>query len=105
MESARDQNAADDNRSHPFGKFERERSGQGTTRIRIELLLEGTSVRRDGAFFTLEYIRPKITRLIAQIGFTPASAIPQLPIDTSDEISAEYVARDMANAARGHHND
>ena len=75
------------------------RPAQGKTRLSMELLFEGITEGRHGAFFTLEYAPQDVVGLMSQLGLEEAPT--HLRIDTSDVINADYVIEEMAHARHG----
>lgn len=73
--------------------------GQGKTMLGLKLLLEAAQEGRRSAFFTLEYSEQEAKRRLRSIhGEEPADG-PE--IVTSDDISADFIIRHLADAKSG----
>lgn len=67
------------------------RPGQGKTLLGLELASKAARVGRRGYFFTLDYHERDIADRFASMGIDlPATKAP-LVLDTSDEVSADYI--------------
>ena len=67
------------------------RPGQGKTLLGLELAAKASYIRRKGYFFTLDYHKRNIAERYADLGIDLSSVHEAVAIDTSDEISGEYV--------------
>ena len=65
------------------------RPGQGKTRLGLELAAGAIRIGRKGYFFTLDYNTREVAEQFASMGFDPHKS--GVVVDTSDEISAEYI--------------
>jgi replicative DNA helicase len=75
------------------------RPGQGKTMLGLRLLREAVSDGRRAVFFTLDYSQREAMERMAMLTEGAAGALPE--IVTSDEISADYIMRYLADAPRG----
>lgn len=71
------------------------RPGQGKTLLALELLLEAAGHGRRSIFYTLEYSEKQVLEHLDALGAKPGS----IGIDTSDAISAGYIAETLRGAA------
>ena len=67
------------------------RPGHGKTLLGLELAARASDVRRNGYFFTLDYHERDIAERLSSIGIHPSSINGSVVIDTSDDVSADYV--------------
>lgn len=67
------------------------RPGQGKTLLGLELASKAATVNRKGFFFTLDYHVRDVADRFADLGIDQMSAQKTVDVDTSDEISADYV--------------
>ena len=72
------------------------RPGQGKTLVGAGLAVEAMSRGRSASFFTLEYTAAEVDRLFGVLGQTLANFQGRWLLDTSEDISAEYIARRLA---------
>ncbi|MCS3895403.1 replicative DNA helicase [Bradyrhizobium japonicum USDA 38] len=77
------------------------RPGQGKTLMSLELAVEAMKSGHRAAFFSLEYTEKDVFDRLRAIGVAPAQFADMFEIDCSDAISADYVVKQMAAAARG----
>ncbi|MEO0566231.1 MAG: DNA helicase [Pseudomonadota bacterium] len=67
------------------------RPGHGKTLLGLELAASASYVRRKGYFFTLDYHERNVADQLLSIGIDTSSVIGSMVIDTSDEVSADYI--------------
>jgi replicative DNA helicase len=72
------------------------RPGQGKTLLSAGLAVEAMSHGHNAAFFTLEYTAAEVDKLFGMLGQTLTEFQDQWLLDTSDDISAEYIAHRLA---------
>ncbi|TWF54576.1 DNA helicase [Neorhizobium alkalisoli] len=80
------------------------RPGQGKTMLGLQLLLDAARDGRRAVFFTLEFTERQARhhiRSLAGDGAENTNIADAVEIVTSDEISADYIIRHLAGAARG----
>jgi replicative DNA helicase len=77
------------------------RPGQGKTWMGLELVVEAMKQGQRGMFFTLEYTSGNVHTLFDAIGVEPGQFPGLFEIDTSEEISADFIAGKLAVAPRG----
>ncbi|MEJ6404200.1 DNA helicase [Yoonia sp. 2307UL14-13] len=77
------------------------RPGHGKTLMALRLLTDAVRAGRRGYFFTLEYTTVDVIRRLRQIGTEPRALGANFILDTSDEISADYIITKTADAATG----
>jgi replicative DNA helicase len=75
------------------------RPGQGKTMLGLRLLRDAVNDGRRAVFFTLDYSQREAMERMAMLTEGAAGALPE--IVTSDEISADYIMRYLADAPRG----
>jgi replicative DNA helicase len=74
------------------------RPGQGKTLLGIGLAIEAMSRGHPSAFFTLEFTEPDVARCFSIVGTNLDRFADRFLLDTSDEISAEYIIERLASA-------
>jgi len=72
------------------------RPGQGKTLLAAGLAIEAMSRGHCAAFFTLESTAAEVEKLFGALGRSPTEFRDRWLLDTSEEISAEYVAHRLA---------
>lgn len=77
------------------------RPGQGKTLLSLEIALEAMKAGRSAAFFTLECTRAEVLHYLSALGGDPRSYGSQLRIDTSDDIRASHIIRELDSATPG----
>jgi len=77
------------------------RPGQGKTLMSLELAAEAMKSGHRAAFFSLEYTEKDVLDRLRAIGAEPAQFDKLFEVDCSDAISADYIVKQMATAARG----
>jgi replicative DNA helicase len=79
------------------------RPGHGKTTVSLELLLDAASAGRHGVFFTLEYNDAQARDILQTVASRRAqqSAIDQIDIDSSDDISAPYIIERLSTTPPG----
>ncbi|MEM7074694.1 MAG: DNA helicase, partial [Pseudomonadota bacterium] len=69
---------------------------QGKTRVGLTLAAQASCLERKGYFFTLEYHAGDVVDLLTDVGVDPRSAKSAVVVDTSDDISADYIIRRLS---------
>jgi len=77
------------------------RPGQGKTLMSLELAVEAMKAGNRGVFFTLEYTERDVLDRFRDIGVERATFDGLFEFDSSDAISADYIANKLAAAPRG----
>ncbi|MGX9429899.1 MULTISPECIES: DNA helicase [Bradyrhizobium] len=77
------------------------RPGQGKTLMSLELAIEAMKSGSRAVFFTLEYTERDVLDRFQAIGAEYARFDGLFELDCSDAISADYITRVLATAARG----
>lgn len=77
------------------------RPGQGKTLLSLGLAVEAMKAGSRSVFFTLEYTEKDIAGRFRAIGADPAAFDHLFAFDSSDAISAGYIAETLADAPRG----
>jgi replicative DNA helicase len=77
------------------------RPGQGKTLMSLELAIEAMKSGNRAVFFTLEYTERDVLDRFQAIGAEYARFDGLFELDCSDAISADYITRVLATAARG----
>jgi hypothetical protein len=77
------------------------RPGQGKTLLGAGLAVEAMSRGRNAAFFTLESTSAEVGELFGALGRSPTEFPGQWLLDTSEDISADYLARRLAGTPPG----
>ncbi|MBO4227195.1 DNA helicase [Bradyrhizobium neotropicale] len=77
------------------------RLGQGKTLMSLELAIEAMKAGNRAVFFTLEYTEKDVLDRFQAIGAEYARFDGLFELDCSDAISADYITRMLASAARG----
>jgi replicative DNA helicase len=77
------------------------RPGQGKTLLSLDLAVQAVKAGRAAVFFTLESNRAEVLQYVAGIGADPKIFAARVRIDTSDDISADHMIRQLQPAARG----
>lgn len=72
------------------------RPGQGKTLLGLELALRAAELGRAGYFFTLDYHERDVADHIALMRKTGDTGQRPLTIDTSDDVSADYIVNRLA---------
>src|SRR5688500_6196324 len=72
------------------------RPGQGKTVLSVGLAVEAMARGHRAAFFTLEYTAAEVDKLFEAIGRSPSEFQSQWLLDTSEDISAGYIAQRLA---------
>ncbi len=67
------------------------RPGQGKTSLGFELASKASEIGRKGFFFTLDFHERDIENLASDLGIRPSPDKNAPTVDTSDQVSAEYV--------------
>lgn len=73
------------------------RPGQGKTLLGLELAAKAGRIRRRGHFFTLDYHEADLARRIQDLGLDLAQVQRDVEVDTSDNICADYMIRQLAD--------
>jgi len=74
------------------------RPGQGKTLLGLHLLVEAVLSGRHGAFFSLEYTRPQIEKLLQSLGMPVETVGDRLTLVTSDEVCAKHIIATLSAA-------
>lgn len=77
------------------------RPGQGKTMLGLGLAVEALLRGHRAAYFTLESTAPEVESLFRVIGRRPSEFRSRWLLDTSDDISAGYIARSLGGAPPG----
>jgi replicative DNA helicase len=77
------------------------RPRQGKTLLSLDLAVEAVNAGRAAVFFTLESSRADVRRYVEAIGADPVRFEAGVRVDTSDDISADHIIRQLQSAARG----
>jgi replicative DNA helicase len=77
------------------------RPGHGKTMMGLKLLIEAMKAGRQGHFFTLEYTDAQVPDRLERLGANLSKFRDQFAFDTSDKISADYIAERLAAAPQG----
>jgi replicative DNA helicase len=77
------------------------RPGHGKTLMSLKLAIEAMKAGQRSAFFSLEYAERDVLDRFRAIGVAPADFDGLFVFDNSDDISADYIIRALANAPRG----
>ncbi|MDB5568591.1 MAG: replicative helicase [Tardiphaga sp.] len=77
------------------------RPGHGKTLMSLKLAVEAMKAGQRSAFFSLEYAERDVLDRFRAIGVAPADFDDRFAFDNSDDISADYIIRALANAPRG----
>ena len=77
------------------------RPGQGKTLLSLGLAIEAMKSGHRSAFFTLEYTEKDVAGRFRAIGTDIAHFDGLFKFDSSDAISADYIAQSLAEAPRG----
>ena len=72
------------------------RPGHGKTLLGLELASKASEFGRTGYFFTLDYLEHDVADRYAALGIDLASANTTVVVDTSDDVSADYIIRRLA---------
>ncbi|MDJ1007863.1 MAG: DNA helicase [Paracoccaceae bacterium] len=71
------------------------RPGHGKTLLGLELAAKASQLHRKGYFFTLDYHERDVADRLSTMGIGPSSINDALVIDTSDDVSADYIIRKL----------
>jgi hypothetical protein len=77
------------------------RPGQGKTLVSLELAVQAMKAGHRSVFFTLEYTEKDILARFRDIGAERKDFDRLFAFDNSDEVSADYIVRQLATAPRG----
>lgn len=77
------------------------RPGQGKTRLGLKLLLDAARNGRKALFFTLEFTEPQARRHLTSLQGDACVAADAVQVFTSDDISADYIIRQMSGLEPG----
>ena len=75
------------------------RPGHGKTLMGLQLLLDAVRDGRRAVFFTLEYTDREVIQRVQSLDDTAVKHLPE--IVTSDDISADFIARYLSGSPRG----
>ena len=71
------------------------RPGHGKTLLGLEILTHASAIGKTGFFFTLDYQERDVSERLLDLGFDQSSCENTIVIDTSDEISADYIVNSL----------
>jgi len=71
------------------------RPGHGKTLLGLELASCATQLGRKGFFFTLDYHAGEVAGLLSMLGINPAPEPDGTVVDTSDDVSADYIVSSL----------
>lgn len=77
------------------------RPGHGKTLMGLELIVESIKSGNQAAFYSLEYSENDVAERFAALGADITASDDALTFDTSDEICAEYIVRQLSATPRG----
>jgi replicative DNA helicase len=77
------------------------RPRQGKTTLGLELAAEAIAAGRSAAFFTLEFTEEDVRARLGALSRDPGAVAKRLRIDTSEDIGAAHIVRELAGAKRG----
>jgi len=77
------------------------RPGQGKTLMGIEILVEAMKASHRAAFFTLESTEREVRDFFQAVGADMSEFEDRFDLETSDNISAELIARQLSTAPAG----
>jgi replicative DNA helicase len=77
------------------------RPGHGKTLMSLGLAVEAMKAGNSAVFFTLEYIEEDVLDRLRAIGVEPVDFDSRFEFDNSDDISADYIVKKLADAPRG----
>ena len=76
------------------------RPGHGKTLLSLELAIEAMKGGRHSAFFTLEATATEVVERFTALGARPTDFAERFYLDSSDDISASYIAARLQDAER-----
>ena len=76
------------------------RPGQGKTLKSLELLVDAVDSGKRGMFFTLEYNKDDVRKLLGRFVEDPTATLDKLEFDNADLICAEYIIDRIKPAPR-----
>ena len=74
------------------------RPRQGKTMLALQLLASAVQMGFSGVFYTLEYTDEEVWERFSGFGLTPTVSQSALRVDTSDDISADYIREHLKEA-------
>lgn len=77
------------------------RPGHGKTTMGLELVVQAINAGRQAAFYSLEYTESQVIAQLETLGADIKGSGHLLRCETSDEICADYIVRQMGTAKRG----
>ncbi len=77
------------------------RPGHGKTLLSLELIIEYIMQGNEGAFFTLEYTRKDVQKLLQLIRRDLTNCVNHIQFDHSDQICSDYIVERLATFPRG----
>ncbi len=77
------------------------RPGHGKTLLGLELAAAAVRNGQHGAVYSLEYTETEIAERLAALGAGPLVGDGRLTLDTSDDICADYIIRQLEAGPRG----
>ena len=77
------------------------RPGHGKTLLGLELIAEALKYQAHAAFYSLEYTNSELVERFAALNVDAGSASSALTLDTSDNICADHVIKQLSQAPHG----
>jgi replicative DNA helicase len=77
------------------------RPGHGKTLLALEIIYEAIKSGRQGVFYTLDYNARDVTERLQSLGADPDTMGDAFRLDTSDEISADYITGQLEGTPQG----
>lgn len=77
------------------------RPGHGKTLLGLELIAEALKYQAHAAFYSLEYTNSELVERFAALNVDAGSASSALNLDTSDDICADHVIKQLSQAPHG----
>jgi len=77
------------------------RPGHGKTLLGLELIAEALKYQAHAAFYSLEYTNSELVERFAALNVDAGSASSALTLDTSDDICADHVIKQLSQAPHG----
>jgi len=77
------------------------RPGHGKTTVGLEVVSQTVKAGNSAYFFTLEFYSSELEQRLSDIGFDLTNQNEHFHIDTSDQICADYIISQLADAPKG----